>query len=358
MRGRGFFPGNTLTRRFRRRQFLRRRRPPRWLNATAALSIAALVAIALLGGLLTRRGAAGAAAELIDHARKDAVPPVQLIVDGARTARIVVLGDVPGSVAAKRTAGDAVERLAAGPGLDGVVLDVDRRAQPYIDAYLEAPTEDASILLAHPEALPGPDADAYLAIYRRIFQLNRKLGADRAITITAAGTSDWPPDRALAPRADAERYARRGPAMAAVIEQQVFGRNPRARILAFVDGYHALKSGTGALAVGGGAPVPVRWLAALLEEAHPGEVFSVLQDGPAGGLRQGEDIAYMGTRAYQIFHDGAGLPAPFGLTANEAFHFLRQPIITTTPPGSQLMIQPAEYRLGDVVDGYIYLGPH
>ncbi len=358
VRGRGFFPGNTLTRRFRRRQLLRRRRPPRWLNATAGLSIAALIGIALLAALLNRRGAAGAGAGLVEYAQKDGLPPVQLIVDGARAARIVILGDVPGSAAAKRIPADVLERLALGPGLDVVALDVDRRAQPYIDAYLEAPAEDASILLAHPASLPGSNPDAYLGIYRRIWQLNQKLGADRAITIAAVGTSDWPPDRALAPRTEAVLYARRGPAMDTLIEQAVFRRNPRARLFIFVDGCEALKAGSGALAVGGGAPVPVSWLGALLEQAHPGEVFTVLQDGPAGALRPGEDIAYAGTRAYPIFHDVQGLRAPFGLTVGEAFRFLRQPIVTASPPGTQLMMQPADYRLGDVVDGYIYLGPH
>ncbi len=352
------FPGSTLARRFRRRQLLRRRRRPRWLNATAVASMAALVGIALLGALLSRRGAAGDAARLIDYARSDGVAPAALVADGARSQRIVVLGEVPGSGAARRVAADVVERLALGPGLDAVVLDVDRRAQPWIDAYLEAPAEDASVLLSHPETLPGPNADDYLAIYRRVWQLNQKLGADRAITVVAAGVPGWPPQGALAPRTEAERYAARGPAMDSLIEQNVFGRDPRARLLVFVDGYQALKSGTGALAAGGGAPVPATWLAALLESAHPGEVFSVLQDGPPGGLREGAGITYAGTRVYQLFRDAAGLRPPFGLLVGEAFHFLRQPIVTAASPGTQLTIQPMDYRLGDVVDGYIYLGPH
>ncbi len=359
VRGHEVFPGTTLARRFRRRQLLHRYRRPRWLNATAVLSIVALVVIALLGALLSHRGAAaGDAADLVDYARRDGLPPAQLIADGGRTQRIVVLGDVPASGAAKRIAADAVERLALGSGLDAVVLDVDRGAQPYIDAYLEASAEDASILLSHPQALPGPNADDYLGIYRRVYQLNQKLGADRAIAVTAAGTLGWPPQGALAPRAEAELYARRGPAMDSLIEQRVFRRDPKARVLVFVEGYQALKSGSGAVAAGGGAPVPVSWLAALLTSAHPGEVFSVLQDGPPGALREGSDISYTGTRFYQLFHDAAGLRPPFALQVGQTFHFLRQPIVTTSAPGTQLTIEPANYRLGDVVDGYIYLGPH
>jgi len=327
------------------------------MNATALASMTAIVAIALVGALLSRRGAGGDAAELLDAARQDAVSPVELLADGARTARIVVLGDVPGSGAAKRTAADAVERMALGPGLDAVVLDVDRRAQPFIDAYLEASAQDASILLAHPETLPGPNAGDYVGIYRRVWDLNQKLGADRAIAIVAAGMPGWPPARALAPRAEAVLYARRGPEIDRLIEQEVFGHDPRARVLVFVDGYQALKAGSGALVAGGGPAVPVSWLAALLASSHPGEVFSVLQDGPPGGPAEGSAIAYAGTRAYRLFRDAAGVPVPFGLTVGESFHFLRQPILTTTAPGIQIAIQPANYRLGDVVDGYVYLGP-
>jgi len=341
---------------FRRR--LLRPRQPRWLNATAIVSLLALVGIALVGALLGRRRAGGDSAELADAARNDAVPPMQLILEGARTRRIVVLGDVPGSSAARRIAADAVERMALGPGLDALVLDVDRSAQPYIDAYLGAPAEDASILLSHPETTPGPNADDYLLIYRRVWQLNQKLGADRAITVVAAGLPGWPPSGALAPRAGAGLYARRGPAMAQAIEQDVFGRIPRGRLLVFVDGYQALKSGSGALAAGGGSPIQVQWLAALLASAHPGEVFSVLQDGATGGLRERPATTYTGTRAFQIFHEAPGVHAPFGLPVGESFHFLRQPIVTTSSPGTQLTILPENYRLGDVVDGYIYLGPH
>jgi len=350
------FPGTWLARRMFRRRLLRPRQP-RWMNATAIVSLLALVGIALVGALLSKRGVAGDAAQLADAARHDAVPPAQLILDGARTHRIVVLGVVPGSSAARRIAADAVERMALGPGLDALVLDVDRNAQPYIDAYLGAPAEDASILLAHPETTPGANADDYLLIYRRVWQLNQKLGADRAITVVAAGIPGWPPSGTLAPRAEAELYARRGPAMDQAIEQDVFARIPRGRLLALVDGYQALKSGSGALAAGGGSAVQVQWLASLLASAHPGEVFSVLQDGP-GGLREGPATNYTGTRAYQIFHEAPGLHAPFGLAVGQSFHYLRQPIVTSSSPGTQLMIEPADYRLGDVVDGYIYLGPH
>ena len=352
------FPGSTLAKRFRRRRLLLTRRRPLWLNATAVVSILALAAIALVAALLNGRAASGETAALADYARQNAVPPVKLIADGARTHRIVVLGDVSGSAAAKRTAADAVEAMALGPGLDAVLLDVDPAAQPYIDAFLEASPQDASVLLAHPEALPGSDQNAYLTIYRRVWELNERLGADRAITIEAVGMPGWPPSRTLAPRQEAELLARVAPAMERRTEETIFAHNPGARVLVFVDGYQALKSGQGLLAAGGGKPLRVGWLAAALDSAHAGDVFSVLQDGPPGGLREGVATAFTGTRAYTIFRDASNLAAPFGLPVDAAFDFLRQPVLATASPGSQLMIQPNDYRLRDVVDAYVYLGPH
>lgn len=352
------FPGSTLTKRFRRRRLLYRPRRPRWLNATATVSLLALAAILLIGALLNRTGATGEAADLIDFAKKSSTRPADLVTAGGRTHPIVVLGDVPGSGAAKRVAAAAAEQLALGPGLDVLVLDLDPSAQPYIDAFLEAPREDAGILLAHTQTIPGPNSDDYLAIYRRIWALNQKLGADRAITILAGGIPGWPPTRALAPRTEAEQYARRGAEMAQRIEQNVFARNPKSRILVFVDGYQALKTGFGDLVAGGGAPIHAQWLAAVLDSMHAGAVYSVLQDGPAGGMREGSFTTYTGTGAYQLFRDATGLPVPFAVPVGGEFHFLQQPILTTTAPGIQLIIEPTTYRLGDVVDGYVYLGPH
>ncbi len=352
------FPGSPLARRFRHRRVLLYRRRPPWLNATALVSMLALVVIAVLATLLNGRSAAGGAAALADYARRNAVPPARLIAEGARTHRIVVVGDVSGSSSAKRTAADAVEAMALGPGLDAVLLDVDPTTQPYIDAFLETSPQDASVLLAHPATLPGSDQNSYLTIYRRVWELNRRLGPDRAITIEAIGMPGWPPARALAPRQEAELFARVAPYMERETEETVFAHNPVARVLLFVDGFQALKAGEGFLAAGGGKPVRVGWLAAALDSAHAGDVFSVIQDAPAAGLREAAATTFAGTRAYALFRDAASVPAPFGLPATDVFDFLKQPILTTASPGSELTIQPTNYRLRDVADGYIYLGPH
>ncbi len=337
---------------------MRRYRPrSAWLNATVMVSAGAIVVIAVLGALLERCGGTGEAQGLLAYARGATLRPTALIAGGARTRGIIVLGDVPGSGAAKRTAVDAIDTLARGPGLDAVALEVDSSAQPYLDAFLERTALDASILLGHPETLPGPDPNDYLAIYRRVWELNRRLGADRAILLLAAGIPEWPPRRALAPRQAGELLARVGPALARRIETAVLTRNPQARVLAFVDAYEALRSGSGQFAAGGGRPVPVTWMAALLETAHPGDVFSVLQDARPGGGAAGEATSYIGTSAYPFFRDARMAP-PFALHVGDAFDFLRQPILTSSSPGTGLTIVPSDYRLAEVVDGYVYLGAH
>ncbi|MBX6363626.1 MAG: hypothetical protein IRZ00_07145 [Gemmatimonadetes bacterium] len=350
MRTRG---GNRFTR--------RPRVPRRWgmRSTTAAVSLAALAVIGLAGWLLSRQGAVGDASELAAYARAAHVPPTRLLVNGARTHRIVVLGDAAGSGAAKRIAADAVRAVALGSSLDAVLLQVPSNLQPYIDAYLDTRPEAASILLAHPGLLPGGAGDDYLRIYREVWRLNQQLGADRMIRIVAGAPAETPAARARAPRAAAIALAQLQDTMAATLEDAVFSRDPKARVLIFADGYSALRGAQGLITVGGGEPVPVRWLAAQLAARYPGEVFSVLQDGPPGVGRGALAGAYTGTRAYQVFHDAAGdLPSPWGVPVGRHFDFLRQPVRENASPGTSLDLRPADYRLSDVADGYIYLGPH
>ncbi len=90
-----------MGKRFRQHRMMRRYRPrSAWLNATVLVSVGTLAVIAVLGGLLERCGGAGDAAGLVASARGARMTPAALILSGARTRGIVVLGDVPGSAAA------------------------------------------------------------------------------------------------------------------------------------------------------------------------------------------------------------------------------------------------------------------
>ncbi|HEX6939452.1 MAG TPA: hypothetical protein VF158_08570 [Longimicrobiales bacterium] len=324
-----------------------------WVIAATALSVAVGVT-ALIEG---RRREADIQ-NFIAHARERRMDPVELIEAAGRANRIVFLGDVHGARAPKRLAAEAIEALARGPGLDAVVLEVGADQQPYIDAYLASEPENTAILFAHPRTLQqarGVDRE-FLEIYHRVWMLNDEFGPGRRIRIIAADLPGWPPDRRLPPPVAAQRYAARDAHMEEAIEREVLAGDTWARILIFMGGYHGLKQ-RATLAVSGADPVRVTWLAARLQERHPGEVFTILPDAPRGRAAHGDVVAYAATRAFDLLRRNLGdATAPFALRVDESFDFLAAPILEANLPGLELSLDPQEYTLKDVIDGYLFLG--
>ena len=113
------------------------------------LALLGVIAVVLWVGGLDRREHERSARR-IELARASAIDPVALLVEAARSHRLVLLGDVLGADAPKRFAADVIEALAHGPGLDVVALEIDADVQSRIDAYLATREEDASLLLARP----------------------------------------------------------------------------------------------------------------------------------------------------------------------------------------------------------------
>lgn len=328
--------------------------------APATLLVGGIVALVIAAGaLLDRRAATVALDELVAYAVERGREPVELVVSAARSHRVLVLGDVPTSGAPKHFAADVIEALARGPGLDVVVLEVESTLQPYIDAYLHSDPENAAPLLSHPGALGehwGVSRD-YLAIYRRIWRLNRELGPERRIRVVAADLPGWPPRRPLPAPEAARLFAERDAHMAAVIEDGVLAGAPHARVLVFVGGYHALSRGGGVLEFAGGDEIAVTWLAARLRERHPGEVFSILVDGGRRPGRSSLADGFTETAAFAALRER--LPrdaAAFALRVDERFDFLDEPIRPVRVPGLTLRVEPKGYRLRDVADAYVYLG--
>ncbi|HEX7120640.1 MAG TPA: hypothetical protein VF212_17740 [Longimicrobiales bacterium] len=325
-----------------------------WIVGAAALAVAVGVT-ALLEG---RRREADIRS-LVAYARERRMEPVELIEAAGRANRIVFLGDVHAARAPKWLAADAIEALARGPGLDAVVLEIGADQQPYIDAYLASEPENATILFAHPRTLHqarGVDRE-FLEIYHRVWTLNNEFGPGRRIRILAADLPGWPPDRRLAPPVAARRYAARDAYMEQVIEREVLAGDPSARILIFMGGYHGLKHGGATLDVAGARPVRVTWLAARLQQRHPGEVFTILPDAPQGRAPRGDVVAYAATRAFDLLRSNLGdAGASFGLRVDERFDFLTAPILEADLPGLEMSLDPQEYTLKDVIDGYLFLG--
>ncbi|MGH7481096.1 MAG: hypothetical protein ACRELV_03000 [Longimicrobiales bacterium] len=331
----------------------RRRKRGGVAGGLALLVIGGAVAgVSILSGGRGGDEAEALAARLSEQRR----PPAELVSGLARAHRIVVLGDIHGHAGAKRTAADVIVTLAQGSGLDAVALEVDSDLQPVIDLYLATTPEDASILLNADGVLNEAwgTGGAYLDLYRTVWRVNRELGADRSIRLIAVDLPDWPPGGALSPADAAERYGRRDAHMAAVLDSAVLVPTPRARVLAFVGGYHALRGVDGLLRAGGGDPIRIGWLASRLRARYPGEVVNVLMDAAARPGAHDPVASYAGTRFYDMLR-GQMESGAFGVPVGRGFDFARQPVPTHAGPGLELEFTPDDYRMSDVADGYIML---
>jgi hypothetical protein len=348
-----------LKQRLRQRMTRRRyasRGPKRQWGTTAKLALFVLAMILLVGAILELRSSGGEA-ELLEYAREDAVEPLGLIANGARSHRLVFLADVPGSTAPKHFAAAVIDTLAAASGVDVVALEVSSDEQPWIDRYLESKPEDASILLAHPGTLRENEgtANAFLDIYRRVWQLNQRLGPDRRIRILAIDDPGWPTGGSLSPGQAAVQFSRRDAHMYTAIRERILDRNAQARVLFFVDGLHTLK-GAAQVGTGGTAPTPMNLLARIFEQNFPREVYSVLTDAPAGRAVNAEVASYRSTLMLDVFRGrSVNRFATFALPANERFDFMPEMIRTTDRPGITFQIVPSDYQLSELIDAYVFI---
>jgi hypothetical protein len=345
-----------MFKRRRRRGLLPKDRSTRTL--TGIIAVVLLAAIIGTAALLNGRNRDTASLGLIKELRADHVDPLALLASAASTHRILFLADVPGSSESKLLAARAIDTLAKGPGLDMLLLEVPRDEQPYIDTYLDSNPESAAILMSRPRLLgPAGTAQEMLAMYRRVWKLNRALGASRQIRISFVDVANWPPVSVQRPRETATIYASRDRAMFDLIEKDVLSRNPRARVLAFVSTYHVLRSGIEQLNFAGGQPMPVSPLAALEAQQHPGEVYSVMVDAPSLASSNGQPGTVGATRVFDIVRRNMpDVRGPFGVPVGGAFDVLRDPVYENEVGGVKVDIQPDDYHLRDVADGYIYLG--
>lgn len=347
--------------RFRQRR-ARRRYMPRaespGSGRTAKVAAIALVVILATAALLELRGSGGAEAELIALAQNAALPPLDLIEEAARGRRLVFLSDVPTAIAPKRLAQEAIERMATTSGLDLVVLDIDADEQPFIDRYLATSPEDASILLGRPRAIREGDgaSRALLDIYRTVWRINQQLGAARRIRIVAADAPGWPPARATSPADAARLFALRADSMVESVMERSLARSPNARVLFFVDGLQALKSGGGRVQTGGATPATVTWLAAQMLERFPADVYTILVDATPSRSITTEVAAYRGTVFGDILRRG-GIPIGTALQVNATFDDVsRNAVRTVGTTGVDFALDPRATPVSDLADAYIYLG--
>lgn len=297
----------------------------------------------------------GDADELSELIESRGAPPANLILKGAGTRRVIVIGDIANRSAPKRIAQQVLRALAASTGVDALVVDADTALQPVFDRYTATVPEDASILTREAALLPPGDAGRHwLELYRAVWAVNEELGADRRIRILAVGPGPWPPAQALPPKDAAEAYAGRGIAMADRVSEQMLDRTSRSRVVALVDALHALRSGSGELRVGGGGAMEAQWFAATLAQRYPVDVYSVLVD--ASLERSGYPLVaqYAGTRVHERLRKA--IPGDIvGVPATGPIGDYRDPILVRTGPGIGFSLVPSDQRLADLVDGYVFL---
>lgn len=328
----------------------------RRLGVTGIFAVATLIIIFIAGWLLDRRGASEADQRIAEIARTAESSPEDHIVRAAQSSRIVMLSDIHNSAAVKQFAARAIERIAAGPGLDAVVLEVGEDQQPYIDQYFDRTPEDASVLMSNPKTIrePGAATRAYLDLYHTIWKINEKLGPDERIRVIAADLPGFVSDDMRSPTESAKAMAERPKHMEQVIQDKILRTIPSARILVFMTGFNTFKGGTLVLQTGGSTPVNVTPLARLLA-ASTDEAYSFIVDAPTVGTASREMVPFVGTRVAEVLQK-QGVRKRFGISTTSDFDYLRHPIIEKKSPGIEFAIHPRDYTLRDAADGYINLG--
>lgn len=341
-----------------RRKYMPRTRRGR-AGTTTKVAIVALIVILGTAAVLEMRSSDGPEGALVEHARADALDPLEMAEAAARSHRLVFLADIKAAVAPKRFAAQAVERIASTSGLDFVVLEVDSNEQQYIDLYLATAPQDASILLGRPRAIRDgdPSSRAYLDLYSAIWQANQELGADRRIRIIAADLPGWPLAQAASPNQRAEMYGRRDAHMLEVVRERALARNANARVFFFLDGLQTLKSGGGRIQAGGTRPVDVTWLAARLAGLYSQDVFSILVDATPAGAVSAPVASYRGTAAGTALRRGGISSGAAFRVDNGLFDALARPSINVVgTTGLEFNFEPRDDSMSRLADAYIFFG--
>jgi hypothetical protein len=313
-----------------------------------AFVILLMLAAAIAGITIVERNRTGRAARITEYALSHQVDALAYIADALRTHRYLFLGDVAGAAAPKRFASDAIAHLARGPGLGFVALEIGADLQPALDRYLESSPEDATALLGAANQQAFRD---YLGICRRVWNLNRELGADRRIRLVAIDQPGWPPLRAVSPLGMLQSLADREEHMLRIIQERILNREPRASILIFADGLQALRARV-RIEAGGSSAGETALLANRLAEIQPGRVFSVIVDAPSNVASLNEP-QYLPARLFQLTRHAVPDALPLAFPLSSDFPATLADLAATAPPGITLLLAPGQAPLSRVADLYI-----
>ncbi|HSH44369.1 MAG TPA: hypothetical protein VK966_00800 [Longimicrobiales bacterium] len=316
----------------------------------------ALVFILAMAALVLDAGGAPDLEPVVQRLEERGRPPLDVVVQAGRAAEVVLLSDVHGLPGPKRLAAEAVRALAEGPGLDAVVLAVPSGEQPYIDAYLTAGQEDATLLLNRPGAVReafGASRE-FLEIYRAVWQANAELGAARQIRVIAADHPDWPPPQGASSTEAAALFAGRTEHMLQRMDEELLARIPDARLLVFVDGYMTLQRTHGEVRFAGGDPVRVDWLGETMRQRAGGAgVRTVLVDAGSGASTGHALPSYHGTSFHRSLR--RELNGDVAVRTSNHFAVLADPILEASSPSVRLDILPDGVTMRDLADAYVFM---
>jgi hypothetical protein len=332
------------------------RQPLSWKRGGAVAL--AVLAVVIVAALVLDAGSGAEMRPIEDMLQTQGRAPADVVESAGRAAQILLLSDIHGVAGPKRLAAQVIRRMAEGPGLDAVVLEVPSDEQPYIDAFLSRSEEDAAALLARPRAVREAGGGAaggrdFLDIYRAVWQVNQEVGAARRIRVIAADHPAWPPPEGASPQDIAELYSQRAEHMLQRMDDELLTLMPEARVLVFVDGYLTLQRSHGRLRFAGGADHEVHWLGELLRARAPAATRTILVDAGASPTAVRRLPEYHGTELHRSLR--RSMDRSVGVRVDETFAGVRAPILESSSPGLRLEIAPSRYSLHDVADAYILL---
>ena len=329
-----------------------------------------VVAVAASGGIardaIARDAVARDSVADYDALHRYVVAQHETPLDAVRRAvlshPVVLLGDVHPALEPKQLLLALLADSLVATRLDAVAFEVPASAQRWIAAYLQSSPEDPSLLFRESGTLRTVwgGSDEWLAIFHRLWELQRDPRRDRALEVVAMDLPGWP-DRATSARAAVSMYADRDSAMASNLLDAIAAcdgcaARGGARVLAFVGGYHVLRGLEADLSIGPNNG-RVIWLATRLERrgVHP---FTVLTDGLPRAVALGGATVHGATRLYDVLAQGGWPAAPYAVETSGAFDAVARAIREPDDPTDiAFTLRPRRYRLRDAVDLFIYWGP-
>jgi len=199
-------------------------------------------------------------------------PAIDTILAAFADHRIVLLGEIHGSVAQHRF----IQRLLRDPRLPATVTDIavefaNSRYQPLIDRYVSGETVSAdSLALAWRNAIVplAWDAAVYPAFFRTVREVNRKLPAARRLRVVALD----PPiiwDSTHSAEDIPRRWGYRDPAWFGILERDVLARGRKALVIA--GALHVIRRDP--VTSFEPAPLDRAGLGDALTQRYPGQVY-------------------------------------------------------------------------------------